>query len=75
VRLAAENQYAAAREEWGAARESLERAVAAFDEQGSPGWAVHTVELHLSHAYAKLGIRSRTQLAGRLTASGQRPKD
>jgi ATP/maltotriose-dependent transcriptional regulator MalT len=29
---------------------------------------VHTVEVHLSHAYAKLGVRSRTQLAGRLTA-------
>jgi DNA-binding CsgD family transcriptional regulator len=105
---------------WGAARDSLEGAVAAFDEQGSPGWTeqarselarvgarrpapsgeltpaelrvaqlaanglankeigrtlhvtVHTVELHLSHAYAKLGIRSRTQLAGCLTASGQR---
>jgi DNA-binding NarL/FixJ family response regulator len=106
---------------WGAARESLEGAVAAFVEQGSPGWAeqarsdldrvgarrpapsgeltpaelrvaqlaadglankeiartlhvtVHTVELHLSHAYAKLGIRSRTQLATRLTASGSAP--
>lgn len=30
---------------------------------------VHTVEVHLSHAYAKLGIRSRTQLAGRLGQS------
>ncbi len=29
---------------------------------------VHTVEVHLSHAYAKLGVRSRTQLAGRLAA-------
>ncbi|MDA0172896.1 LuxR C-terminal-related transcriptional regulator [Solirubrobacter taibaiensis] len=27
---------------------------------------VHTVEAHLSKAYAKLGVRSRTQLAGRL---------
>ena len=99
---------------WGAARESLEAAVSAFDELGSPGWAeqarselsrvgarrkaptgeltpaeqrvvelataglankeiarqlfvgVHTVEVHLTHAYAKLGVRSRTQLAGRL---------
>ena len=30
---------------------------------------VHTVEVHLSHAYKKLGVSSRTQLAGRLTAS------
>jgi DNA-binding CsgD family transcriptional regulator len=29
---------------------------------------VHTVEAHLSHAYAKLGVRSRGQLAGRLSA-------
>jgi DNA-binding CsgD family transcriptional regulator len=27
---------------------------------------VHTVEVHLSRAYAKLGVRSRAQLAGRL---------
>jgi ATP/maltotriose-dependent transcriptional regulator MalT len=30
--------------------------------------SVHTVEVHLSRAYAKLGVRSRTQLAGRLRA-------
>jgi DNA-binding CsgD family transcriptional regulator len=29
---------------------------------------VHTVEVHLSRAYAKLGVRSRSQLAGRLAA-------
>jgi DNA-binding CsgD family transcriptional regulator len=29
---------------------------------------VHTVEVHLSRAYAKLGVRSRGQLAGRLAA-------
>jgi DNA-binding CsgD family transcriptional regulator len=28
--------------------------------------SVHTVEVHLAHAYAKLGVRSRTQLAARL---------
>jgi DNA-binding CsgD family transcriptional regulator len=28
--------------------------------------SVYTVEAHLSHAYAKLGVRSRSQLAGRL---------
>jgi DNA-binding CsgD family transcriptional regulator len=99
---------------WGAARASLEQAMAELDELGSPGWAeqarselarvgarrpqptgeltpaerrvvelaadglankeiartlfvsVRTVEVHLKHAYAKLGIRSRTQLARRL---------
>jgi DNA-binding CsgD family transcriptional regulator len=103
---------------WGAARESLQAAVAAFEEMRSDGWAeqarselarvgarrpapsgeltpsetrivelaaaglsnkeisqtlyvtVHTVEVHLSHAYAKLGVRSRGQLAGRLPAAG-----
>jgi DNA-binding CsgD family transcriptional regulator len=29
--------------------------------------SVHTVELHLSHAYAKLGVRSRAELAHRMT--------
>jgi len=29
---------------------------------------VHTVEVHLARAYAKLGVRSRTQLAARLAA-------
>lgn len=100
---------------WGASRRSLERAVAAFEQLGSDGWAdaarfelarvgarrptrsgeltpterriaelaasgcsnkeisqalyvtVHTVEAHLSHAYAKLGVRSRAQLTGRLS--------
>jgi DNA-binding CsgD family transcriptional regulator len=103
--------------QWRGARESLEQAVAAFDELGSPGWAedaraqlarvggrrprqadgltpseqrvaelaaggqsnkeiaralfvtVHTVEVHLSRSYAKLGVRSRTQLAGRLAGA------
>jgi DNA-binding CsgD family transcriptional regulator len=100
---------------WGPARESLQEALAAFADLGSPGWAkrvrlelgrvgarrprasgeltaterevvelaaagrankeiaqalslaVHTVEVHLSRAYAKLGVRSRSQLAGRLS--------
>ena len=34
--------------------------------------AVHTVEVHLSHAYATLGIRSRRQLAARLADEPQR---
>ena len=99
---------------WGAARDALERAAAAFDVLGSPGWAedahaelarvgarrpsseggltpterrvadlavaglsnkeiaatlvvtVNTVEFHLRNTYAKLGIRSRAQLAAQL---------
>lgn len=102
---------------WGAARRSLERATAAFDEIGAIGWreearseldrvgarrpartgeltrserrvvelaaegvsnkeiartlfvSVHTIEVHLSHAYVKLGVRSRGQLARRLSTS------
>jgi DNA-binding CsgD family transcriptional regulator len=37
--------------------------------------AEHTVEVHLSHAYAKLGIRSRSQLATRLGAAPPGSKD
>ena len=96
------------------ARESLERALALFEQMGARLWAerargelarlgsrraageltaaehrvvelaadglsnkeiasmlfvsIHTVEAHLSHAYTKLGVRSRSQLAGRLSA-------
>ena len=107
------------RRKWRAARGSLERAVAAFEALGSPGWAgearsqlervgargqraageltpsearvvalaaegrsnkeiagtlfvtVHTVEVHLSKAYRKLGVSSRGQLAARLAAEDQ----
>jgi DNA-binding CsgD family transcriptional regulator/tetratricopeptide (TPR) repeat protein len=103
--------------QWGAARETLSAAAAAFAMLGSPGWeertradlarvggrrprargeltpterdvvelaaggrankeiaralhlAVHTVEVHLSRSYSKLGVRSRTQLAARLTGA------
>jgi DNA-binding NarL/FixJ family response regulator len=32
---------------------------------------VHTVEVHLARAYAKLGVRSRSQLAARLAGHAQ----
>jgi DNA-binding CsgD family transcriptional regulator len=35
--------------------------------------AVHTVEVHLAHAYAKLGVRSRAQLASRLASPALPP--
>ena len=35
---------------------------------------VRTVEVHLKHAYAKLGIRSRTQLARRLSERAIAPQ-
>jgi DNA-binding CsgD family transcriptional regulator len=35
--------------------------------------AIHTVEVHLTHAYAKLGVHSRSQLASRLTAPAPPP--
>ena len=35
--------------------------------------AVHTVEVHLAHAFAKLGVRSRAELASRLASSAMLP--
>jgi len=113
--LLAQGQVRRRRREKRLARESLERALALFEQMGARLWAertraelarlgsrtapgvltpaqrrvvelaakglsnkeiastlfvsVHTVEAHLSRAYAKLGVRSRSQLAGRL--SGQ----
>jgi DNA-binding CsgD family transcriptional regulator len=32
--------------------------------------SIHTVEVHLSRAYAKLGVRKRTQLAGAIEVAG-----
>ena len=32
--------------------------------------AEHTVEVHLAHAYAKLGVHSRAQLASRFASHG-----
>jgi tetratricopeptide (TPR) repeat protein len=59
------------------ARETLERALGLFDQLGAPLWAERarvelgriggraerTVESHLTHIYAKLGVRSRVGLA------------
>jgi len=53
---------------------AAERRVAALAAEGMSNkqiaqqlfTAVHTVEVHLVHAYAKLGVRSRTQLASQL---------
>jgi len=113
--LLVQGQVRRRRREKRAARESLEQALALFEELGAPLWAeqtraeldrlgsrpagqeltaaeqrvaelaaqgrsnkeiaselfvsVHTVEVHLSHAYAKLGVRSRAQLAQRLASS------
>ena len=35
---------------------------------------VSTVEAHLSRVYRKLGVRSRTELAGRITARDEAVK-
>jgi DNA-binding CsgD family transcriptional regulator len=37
--------------------------------------AVHTVEVHLSHAYAKLGVQSRAQLASRFASGAPQATD
>jgi DNA-binding CsgD family transcriptional regulator len=114
--LLVQGQVLRRRREKRAPRETLERALALFEQLGAPLWAdrarselariggrrptpasqltpterrivqlvadglsnkeiagtlfvaVNTVERHLSHAYAKLGVRSRTQLARRLPA-------
>jgi DNA-binding CsgD family transcriptional regulator len=108
---------------WGAARETLDAAAAAFDDLGSTGWAadaraelsrvgarkpatageltpterrvaelaaaglankeiaatlvvtVNTVEFHLRNTYAKLGVRSRSQIAARLSPHGPEDPD
>lgn len=37
--------------------------------------AVHTVEVHLAHAYAKLGVHSRAQLASRFASQPPAPRE
>jgi DNA-binding CsgD family transcriptional regulator len=58
---------------------SAERRVAALAAQGKRNTEiaaelfieVGTVERHLTHAYRKLGVRSRTELAGRFAGAGE----
>ena len=54
---------------WGAARDSLERAVGLFESLGSPGWAA-TAQAELE----RVGAR-RPSAAGRLTATERRVAD